>query len=190
MSCCNPLKVATAKHSVGWPSVTEGTATSRSEQSWLLPEPCCPGKQPWWRDLMFCVLGNSFITWAGKTATPAHLPWWQGHTQTLKDPICVVSDALNCPHLLTKMKCLSVCLSSAGGKRCSLGLTVFQFRLCNSVAQLCPTLCDPMDCSTEAFLVHHQLPEFTQSHIHWVSDAIQPSHPLSPSSPPAPHLIV
>ena len=55
----------------------------------------------------------------------------------------------------------------------------------NSVAQSCPTLCDPMNCSTPSFLVHHQLPEFTQTHIHRVSDAIQPSHPLSSPSPPA-----
>ena len=56
----------------------------------------------------------------------------------------------------------------------------------SSVAQSCPTLCDPMNCSMPALPVHHQLPEFTQTHIHWVSDAIQPSHPLSSPSPPAP----
>ena len=55
----------------------------------------------------------------------------------------------------------------------------------SSVAQLCPTLCDPMDCSTPGLPVHHQLLEFTQTHVHWVSDAIQPSHPLSSPSPPA-----
>ena len=54
-----------------------------------------------------------------------------------------------------------------------------------SVAQLCPTLCDPMDCSTPGFLVHHQLPELAQTHVQGVSDAIQPSHPLSSPSPPA-----
>ena len=52
-----------------------------------------------------------------------------------------------------------------------------------SVAQSCPTLCDPMNCSTPGLPVHHQLPEFT--HVHWVGDAIQPSHPLSSPSPPA-----
>ena len=57
----------------------------------------------------------------------------------------------------------------------------------NSVAQSCPTLCDPMNCSTPGLLVHHQLPEFTQTHIHRVSDAIQPSHPLSSPFPPAPN---
>ena len=49
----------------------------------------------------------------------------------------------------------------------------------SSVAQSCLTLCDPMDCSTSGLPVHHQFPEFTQTHVHWVGDAIQPSHPLS-----------
>ena len=53
----------------------------------------------------------------------------------------------------------------------------------SSVPQLCPTLCDPMDCSTSGFPVHHQLPDFTQTHVHWVGDAIQPSHPLLSPSP-------
>ena len=48
-----------------------------------------------------------------------------------------------------------------------------------------PTLCDRMDCSTSGLPVLHQLPEFAQTHVHWVSDAIQPSHPVSPPSPPA-----
>ena len=52
------------------------------------------------------------------------------------------------------------------------------------VTQSCPTFCDPMDCSTPDFPVHHQLPELTQTHIHQVGDAIQPSHPLSATSPP------
>ena len=55
-----------------------------------------------------------------------------------------------------------------------------------SVAQLCPTLCHPMNHSTLGLPVHHQLPEFTQTHVHQLHDAIQPSHPLSFSSPPAP----
>ena len=52
----------------------------------------------------------------------------------------------------------------------------------SSVAQSCLTLCDPMECSTPGFPVHHQLPELTQSHVHPVSDAIQPSHPVVPFS--------
>ena len=57
----------------------------------------------------------------------------------------------------------------------------------SSVAQLCPTLCDPMNRSTPGLPVHHQLPEFTQTHVHRVHDAIQPSHPQSSLSPTAPN---
>ena len=57
----------------------------------------------------------------------------------------------------------------------------------SSVAQSWPTLCDPVNRSTPGLPVYHQLPEFTQTHVHQVSDAIQPSHPLSSTSPPAPN---
>ena len=57
----------------------------------------------------------------------------------------------------------------------------------SSVTQLCPTLCDPMNCSMPGFHVHHQLLKFTQTHVHRVDDSIQPSHPLSSPSPPAPN---
>ena len=70
------------------------------------------------------------------------------------------------------MRCSDVCKGRSG----------VQF---SSVAQSCPTLCDPMNCSTPGLPVHHQLPEFTLTYVHWVSDAIQPSHPLSSPSPPA-----
>ena len=65
-----------------------------------------------------------------------------------------------------------------------LEVQCFQF---SSAAQSCPTSCDPMNCSTPGLPVHHQLPEFTQTHVHQFSDAIQPSHPLSSPSPPAPN---
>ena len=61
-------------------------------------------------------------------------------------------------------------------------LYIYQF---SSVAQSCPTLCDPMDCSTPRFSVHHQLPELSQTHVQQVGDTIQPSDPLSSPSPPA-----
>ena len=67
----------------------------------------------------------------------------------------------------------------------SSGKSIHTYQL-SSVAQLCPTICDPMNRSTPGLPVHHQLSEFTQTHIHRVSDAIQPSHPLSSPSPPAP----
>ena len=62
---------------------------------------------------------------------------------------------------------------------------IFSLIQFSSVTQSCLTLCDPMDCSTPGLRVHPQLPEFTQTHVHRVSDAIQPSHPLSSPSPPA-----
>ena len=62
--------------------------------------------------------------------------------------------------------------------------SILQF---SSVAQSCQTLCDPMNCSMPGLPVHHQLPEFTQTHVHRVGDAIQPSHPLSSPSPPTPN---
>ena len=57
----------------------------------------------------------------------------------------------------------------------------------SSVSQSCPTLCDPMNCSTPGLPVHHQLPEFTQTHVYRVGDSTQPSYPLSSPSPPAPN---
>ena len=66
-------------------------------------------------------------------------------------------------------------------------ISTFSLSQFSSVAQLCPTLCDPMNRSTPGLPVHHHLPEFTQTHIHQVGDAIQPSHPLSSPSSPAPN---
>ena len=67
----------------------------------------------------------------------------------------------------------------------SWGHRALSFLQFSSVAQSCLTLHDPMNCSTPGLSVPHQLPESTQTHVHWVSDAIQPSHPLSSPSPPA-----
>ena len=66
-----------------------------------------------------------------------------------------------------------------------LMVNIHQPSPCFSVAQWCPTLCNPMDCSMPGLPVFHYLLEFAKTHVHWVSDAIQPSHPLSPRSHPA-----
>ena len=90
--------------------------------------------------------------------------------------------------LETLFQTVASCYSSTSNiwRLCFLFMVVntwsFQF---SSVAQSCLTLCNPMDCSTPGLPVHHQLSEFTQTHIHWVCDAIQPSHPLLSPSPPA-----
>ena len=77
---------------------------------------------------------------------------------------------------------------NGGDRACSKNTSVqFSSLQFSSVAQSCPTLCDPMNRKTPGLPVHHQLPEFTQTHVHRVRDVIQPSHPLSSSSPPAPN---
>ena len=83
------------------------------------------------------------------------------------------------PHFLCRLHCRQLLYCWAIGEAAQPG---FQF---SSVAQSCPTLCDPMNLSMPGLPVHHQLPEFTQTNVHWVSDAIQLSHPLSFPSPPA-----
>ena len=80
--------------------------------------------------------------------------------------------------------CLSSCLRRKLRAFSSACLLIFSQSV-SSIAQPCPTLCDPMNCSTPGLPVHHKLPEFNQTHVHRVGDAIQPSHPLSSPSPPA-----
>ena len=78
----------------------------------------------------------------------------------------------------------TISLSTQFYKDTFMQLLIIQF---SSVAQSCLTLCNPMNCSTPGPPFHHQLPEFTQTHAHQVGNAIQPSHPLSPPSLPAPN---
>ena len=93
-----------------------------------------------------------------------------------------------------------ICLNSKSGHSLCFSASLLAVRLApgtswvhfssvqfSSVAQSCPTLCNPMNRSTPGLPVHHQLPEFTQTHVHQVGDTIQPSHPLSSPSPPAPN---
>ena len=97
---------------------------------------------------------------------------WNGHLLLLfsPSPRCVGYPPLS--------SCLRIQLRLPS----SFYIILFQF---SSVALSCPTLYVPMNRSTPGLPVHHQLPEFTQTHVHWVGDAIQPSHPLSSSSSPA-----
>ena len=112
--------------------------------------------------------------------------WWQEYTELYKKDLYdpdnhdgviahLESDMLECE---VKWALGSITMNTASRGD---GIPV-QF---SSVAQSCPTLCDPMNCSMPGLPVHHQLPEFTQTHAHRVSDAIQPSHPLPSPSPPA-----
>ena len=89
---------------------------------------------------------------------------------------------VNLPVNLWKWSC-----SDGAVHECGDTMSSHKHSVCHSVTQSCPTLCDPMDCSTPGFSVLHQLLELAQIHVHWVGDAIQPSHPLSSPSP-APNL--
>ena len=94
-------------------------------------------------------------------------------------------------HILSNAQDIYFCSRTQGalsvllcfGTLSSSGMNTVSSVQFSSVTQSSPTLCDPVDCSMPGFPVHHQFPELTQTHVHWVDDAIQPSHPLSPSFP-------
>ena len=80
-----------------------------------------------------------------------------------------------CPYICSLHLCLYFCFANK-----TIYTTFLDFTYISVQSQSCPTFCDPMNCSMPGLPVHHQLPESTQTHVHCVSDAIQPSHPLSP----------
>ena len=111
------------------------------------------------------------------------LQWEFLQTRTLEWVAILFSREFPWPRDWTWVSCIS-------GRFCTIwafreARYVFSSVQFSSVAQSCLTLCDPVDHSTPGFPVHHQLPEFTQTHVLRVSDTIQPSHPLSSPSPPA-----
>ena len=89
---------------------------------------------------------------------------------------------IDIPNNLDNIPCCQTRAKS--GQRVKSGI-LLEFCCCCFVSQLCPTLCDPIDCSTPGFPVHYQLPGLTQTHVHWVGDVTQLSHPLSSPSPPS-----
>ena len=129
------------------------------------------------------------FSWSGFETTRNFLqcsPWWKQyiflppHTYTLSHSL----GSLVVSSFFWRNHCFSMQSSSRRFVSVLDLLSSVQF---SSVAQLCPTLCDPMICSRPGLPVHHKLPEFTQTHVHRVGDAIQPCHPLSSPSPPAPN---
>ena len=111
-------------------------------------------------------------------------PWWKKFGSSLKvehelSVLCSYDSAISllCTH--EKWKCVHTKIYT------QIFIAALFFFHFSSVTQPCLTLHDPMNRSTPGLPVHHQLQEFTQTHVHWVGDAIQPSHPLSSPSPPA-----
>ena len=120
---------------------------------------------------------GTWTTSSGQPATPSStsVPW---ATIFLFHEIVSVCQSINCMCLYTHVMYM--------WDMCIFVWSILSVQF-SSVSQSCPTLSDPMNCSIPCLPVHHQLPEFTQTHVHRVSDAIQPSHPLSSPSPPAPN---
>ena len=112
--------------------------------------------------------------------------WFSLESTSRNGIICIIQEASNLGRRRThaQKSTLKILLNHESFSRGNnwRSRSFIQF---NSVAQSCPTLCDPMGCSTPGFPVLHQLLKPTQTHVHWVSDAIQPSHPLSYPSLPA-----
>ena len=142
-----------------------------------------------------CCLTLPLITWKGKWKSPGHvwlcdyvdcsLPGSSvhgiGQARTLEWVTILFSNASSQPRNWTQVSQIADRFFTVWATR---EAQINQF---SSVAQSCPTLCNPMNCSTPGLPVYHQLPEFTQTHVHRVGDAIQPSHPLSSPPPPAPN---
>ena len=112
------------------------------------------------------------------------LPCLDACSQDLSPAFCPRPPKLSV-HSVRYMGILSSSPLSWEGNSDTLTSSKSHLHMFSSVAQSCPTLCDPMNCSMPGLPVHHQLPESTQTHVRRVSDAIQPSHPLSSPSPPA-----
>ena len=110
-------------------------------------------------------LCNSSSLWPPFTVTPTCV-----HDVSWIEWLCSLDGGLGL-HLLTPAQCLL-------HRTYSITTIGWMNKLVSSITQSCPTLCDSMDCSTPGIFVYHQLPEHTQTHVHWVSDAIQPSHHL------------
>ena len=113
--------------------------------------------------------------WPCRNITPKTKHWWNW-SSFFPHQCCWMSKAFfETQRFQIHIECFQFAFT------CLIKMLFFQFSSVqfSSVTQSCPTLSDPMNCSTPGLPVHHQLPEFTQTHIHRVVDAIQPSHPLS-----------
>jgi len=137
-----------------------------------------------------CSSGFSQSTSFGRSASFMELYWSSILSMVIYMFQCYYLKSSH-PYLLSlspKVCSLHLCLLCCHA--CRIISTIFSNSIFmhsfSSVTQSCPTLCHPINCSTPCLPVHHHLLEFTQAHVHRVDDAIQPSHPLSSSSPPAP----
>ena len=143
------------------------------------------------RQVLCCaVLSHSVVSssWRPRGLQPTRLlcPWGFSRQEYWSGVPCPPAGPLSNSGIKPRFPALQVdsLPSEPPGKPKNTGVGSVQF---SSVAQSCLTLCNPMNCSTPGLPVHHHLPEFIQTHVHRVRDAIQPSHPLSSPSPLAPN---
>ena len=113
------------------------------------------------------------------------LIYWVKKIKVMRIPKITLSIITKDIHSLSKSKPGPMMSLQANEKSLRMSSLSTCDKWFSSIAQSCPTLCNPMDCSTPGLPLHHQIPEFIQTHVHWVGDAIQPSHPLLSPSPPA-----
>ena len=133
-----------------------------------------------------CLIWGKYegMKWsAGYAEWPTfHLPWPLGQNKW------VLGSSWGGDKLVLRSWYIWSCESVLEVEHILHGQTIHASRIgFSSVTQSCPTLCNPINRCTPGLLVHHQLPEFTQTHVHWVGDTIQLSHPLSSPSPLAPN---
>ena len=162
-----------------------------------------------WPYLQYCryCIGGVILLWRNLTSfcfqTLKAFPWHKSSPVFCRGALSQSLISFHHLHLCSNVICTHIPLPGCPVKFYLQDFLFFFFLVClfnsntiilahllvqfSSVAQSCPTLCDPMNHSTPGLPVHHQLPKFTQTHIHRVGDAIQPSHPLSSPSPPAPN---
>ena len=173
------------------PSPTPGVHSNSCPSSWwchpaisssVVPFSSCPQSLPAWGYFPMSQLFPSGGQSTGVSASASVLPM---DTQDWSPSGWTGLISLQSKGLSTVFSNTTIQKHQFFGAQCSSqSNSHIQF---SSVTQLCPTHCNPMDCSTPGLPVHHQLPEFTQTHVHRVGEAIQPSHPLPSPSPPAPN---
>ena len=145
----------------------------------------------------FCRTGF-LLGFPGETPFPSyssflstHIPWFMAHQPSSRSAaysnLPLISTILFFPHSKDHADYTSLYLNNRGQSFIFGPADQQTYHQFSSVTQSCPTVCDPMNHSTPDLPVHHQLPEFTQTLVHRVGDAIQPSHPLSSPSSPAPN---
>ena len=142
---------------------------------------CSDAFRLWWQRLWRPKKSKLFSIWPSTEKTfPIFALEDEGSKHlSINSPPAMVKGCLNGVNSLTLLDCSHLVSR--------FQYSDIQFSLVSSVAQSCPTLCDPVNCSTPGLPVHHHLPEFTQTLVHRVGDAVQRSHPLSSPSPPAPY---